>query len=187
MLLAERCVGCELCAEVCPVRCIEIRDDKSALVDARSAQCIGCGHCEAYCPSNALAVGPEISPDDLAAVRFDCDPDSLAGFMKSRRTVRGFEPAPVDRQTVARVLDAVRYSPTGGNGQTVRWTIFMDEPSLNGSSYPRETRHTSPSPLASPATDRRGSHPGKMRTCAGWDDRGGPATPVIVCHAKVKK
>lgn len=130
MLLDERCVGCGLCAEVCPVRCIEIRDGKSALVEARSGQCIGCGHCEAYCPSNALAVGPETSPDDLAAVRFDCNPASLAGFMKSRRTVRGFEPKPVDRQTVARVLDAVRYSPTGGNRQAVQWTIFMDEPTV---------------------------------------------------------
>ena len=47
---AERCIGCGQCVPVCPLKSIELRDDK-----ARTSRelCEGCGQCIAVCPGEA--------------------------------------------------------------------------------------------------------------------------------------
>jgi hydrogenase-4 component H len=48
----EDCVGCGACAEVCPARAIEIKDDKVKKVRTlthRQDVCIYCGQCEKAC------------------------------------------------------------------------------------------------------------------------------------------
>ncbi len=58
------CIGCGLCGEVCPPRCIKFhtRDGSAAVntpyIDAAEKACILCDKCMEVCPTDALTVVP---------------------------------------------------------------------------------------------------------------------------------
>ena len=94
-----RCVGCELCALICPPGCIRVgvvdadagegewkRGDRQASslpgqvraiesFEIDMARCLYCGLCEEVCPADALAMSPlvEIAAFDRADLIFDLD------------------------------------------------------------------------------------------------------------------
>lgn len=49
---AEKCIGCALCARVCPVHCIKSQPKAVHVIDA--SQCIGCGACYDACKFDAV-------------------------------------------------------------------------------------------------------------------------------------
>jgi len=48
----EKCVGCSLCAKVCPVKCISGEPKKTYKIDNEA--CIKCGECKKRCPVKAI-------------------------------------------------------------------------------------------------------------------------------------
>lgn len=68
----ERCVGCELCAIVCPAQAIYVKAAQNKPDDIHShgeryaadfqinmLRCIFCGYCEEACPTGAIILGNE--------------------------------------------------------------------------------------------------------------------------------
>jgi len=53
-LEVEKCVGCRLCATVCPHAVFVIEDQKARIVDLDL--CMECGACVGNCPTSALSV-----------------------------------------------------------------------------------------------------------------------------------
>jgi NAD-dependent dihydropyrimidine dehydrogenase PreA subunit len=50
----EKCDGCGVCFDVCPVEVFEIREDKSIVVNPD--ECLVCRACEVQCPNNAIEI-----------------------------------------------------------------------------------------------------------------------------------
>jgi ferredoxin len=50
VVLAEKCAGCGICADVCPANAIKI--DGHAIID--NELCVGCRYCMSECPSEAI-------------------------------------------------------------------------------------------------------------------------------------
>jgi len=69
----ERCVGCYLCAVVCPVACIALQaaEDEHGrrypeFFRINFSRCIFCGLCEEACPTYALQLTPDFELCDYA-------------------------------------------------------------------------------------------------------------------------
>ncbi len=58
VLNQDKCIGCNLCTEVCPHNVFELRQDKAVIVDFNA--CMECGACVNNCPSNAIEVSPGV-------------------------------------------------------------------------------------------------------------------------------
>lgn len=63
----EKCIACRICAQVCPVSCLEmslISIDKwpNAYPQLVGNTCIGCGFCARDCPTLAIAMVPTAVP-----------------------------------------------------------------------------------------------------------------------------
>jgi ferredoxin len=54
----DACIGCGMCATVCPHRIFEIRDNKADILDFNA--CMECGACALNCPVNAISVTPGV-------------------------------------------------------------------------------------------------------------------------------
>ena len=51
---SEKCTGCGVCKNVCPVEVFEIENEKSIV--KKPEDCIQCRACEASCPEKAIAI-----------------------------------------------------------------------------------------------------------------------------------
>jgi NAD-dependent dihydropyrimidine dehydrogenase PreA subunit len=57
-LLAEKCIGCGRCAEVCPHGVFKVDERKARIKD--KDLCMECGACAMNCPANAIIVDPGV-------------------------------------------------------------------------------------------------------------------------------
>ncbi len=60
----ERCTGCRICVEKCPVSAIVMEDEKAEI---NMDKCIHCGTCHSVCPQEAVRHDGEKTPEDIKA------------------------------------------------------------------------------------------------------------------------
>ena len=117
----EKCIGCELCVKDCPSNYLHMENGKA---HASDTVCLECGHCYAICPQGAIRMMNYDCTEEAVVPMTELPSDTLLAAMKSRRTIRQFTDQPVEPEKIQKILEAGRYSPTGGNSQNVSFTIL---------------------------------------------------------------
>ncbi|MBW2701539.1 MAG: 4Fe-4S binding protein [Deltaproteobacteria bacterium] len=56
---SEKCTGCALCIEDCPMAAIELKDGKAVVI---AEMCRGCEACVMSCPQEAIVEDPKFAP-----------------------------------------------------------------------------------------------------------------------------
>lgn len=123
------CIGCSLCQQDCIVSDIEMIDGRSHI---RNETCIKCGHCIAICPVKAISSDDEeeYSMDDVIEYNkenFDIDSEHLMNFMRFRRSVRLFKKQHIEQEKIEKIIQAGKFTQTGGNMQDVSYVIVKDK------------------------------------------------------------
>lgn len=120
---AGACVGYGLCRSDCPACNIAIEDGRARVV---AQDCIMCGHCVAICPKAAVSItGFDEPPMELGGTAAP-DPQRLLDALRSRRSIRQFTGQDVPLEAIARIVEAGRLTPTGGNRQGVSFLVLKD-------------------------------------------------------------
>ncbi|MFX0099415.1 MAG: nitroreductase family protein [Candidatus Hodarchaeota archaeon] len=124
---AEKCVKCNKCLEICPLTqylCFESLEDQYM-----GNMCIECCSCLAVCPEKAIRINDHV-PDTLVGKIPSID--EALDLVKFRRTTRAFKKEKVKREDWDKLLEAVKYCPTGHNAQDTDIMIIESPEILQG-------------------------------------------------------
>ena len=120
----KKCIGCGLCVRECFPKAIKIEDKEALFLENHN--CMECGHCIAVCPCNAVSIDDLDMSEVLELKNISCgiDPEIYLNHLKARRTIRSFTDKVVSTDQINMILDSGRFSPSGGNRQTVAYHVF---------------------------------------------------------------
>ncbi len=127
----EKCIGCGLCIDVCPVSQLVLQDDKAVV---SGTKCIACGHCGAICPNEAVVMPDLDNVEEYATLQISTkwlpygqyDVASLVSLIRSRRSCRRFLDTPLDLVILKDLTQIGVAAPSGTNSQARTFTIFPD-------------------------------------------------------------
>ncbi|MCL2640733.1 MAG: nitroreductase family protein [Phycisphaerales bacterium] len=119
----DKCKGHGECVAICGSGVLE-KDERGFPRKAANheAGCIACGQCVAICAEKAVSFADLPAEPDFAGEMIS--EQQLRELYQRRRSVRNWEERQVDQATLERLLDAVRWSPTGLNRQGVKWLVI---------------------------------------------------------------
>jgi len=121
----DKCNGCGTCLEVCR-RCFFL-EDETVVVHADDNCCSLCGHCVSICSPGAIEHHKmdmnnfiDTSKDEFITT------DDFFEFLRQRRSHRHFKKQSIPKKDMDKLIDIVRYSPTGSNSQNVAVVVIQD-------------------------------------------------------------
>lgn len=120
----EKCTDCGKCREVCPL--VRYVGFQSITDQYARYLCIECCACLAICPMDAIRVGDFVPDSFVGEIPSS---EAVLNLIKTRRSIRTFKEQPVKAEHWAKLLEAVKYSPTGHNVQHVD-VIIIESPEV---------------------------------------------------------
>ncbi len=121
----NKCISCGDCSLACP-EILHFEKEEIQVVDGE--YCTLCGRCLAVCPADAIAV-EGLDPHAFREIpkSADLSPDSVAAFLRSRRSCRLFTREEVPRDALESLIDIARYAPSGHNSQNFQFLVIRDQ------------------------------------------------------------
>lgn len=127
----EKCVKCGLCVNDCSVKALNFdKDGYPQVAPNGEKRCFKCQHCLAICPTGALSVCTK-NPENSSPVRNGVNPDDLLNLIQSRRSFRSYKQENVDAETMQKLKDMLKYTPTGCNNHGLHFAIIDDIEVMN--------------------------------------------------------
>jgi nitroreductase/NAD-dependent dihydropyrimidine dehydrogenase PreA subunit len=123
----KRCTGCGTCVNICPTMELKLDEKKKPQALKLGETCFRCGHCIAACPTAAISI-EDMTPENCAPFRREMLPpvEQVEILLKSRRSIRNYQPKQVPREIIKGLIEIARYSPSGLNAQPVQWTVIYN-------------------------------------------------------------
>ena len=130
----ERCIKCQECIKDCPTQNFSLEENQEQIVFDGS-RCIFCGHCIAICPEKAIQY--EDMKDEPLEFKESQDPrtiisyESLQPFLRVKRSVRQYQSNKLPNEIIHKVINSMRYAPTGANMRFFKCLIITDDEKKN--------------------------------------------------------
>ncbi len=123
----DKCIKCGQCISECQAHVFFKEDDVVKFDDPQDI-CIKCGHCLAVCAPNAILA------EDAETFEFEeaRDPSQIIDYnyllrlYRGRRSVRQFKDKALPREVIEKILEAMRYAPSGSNQQSWNYIIITN-------------------------------------------------------------
>ena len=121
----ETCNQCGACASVCHFGLIEFQKKSYPQPVSVAEMCSRCAACMVVCPTQSIVLR-DVSYEQCPPINpaYNVSHEQLVQVIKSRRSVRSYRARKVPRDLIERIIETVRYSPTGNNAQNVNWLVF---------------------------------------------------------------
>ena len=128
----EKCNDCQICLTSCSkfMQSFFRRDKEQNKIvfDDPQNLCDSCGRCISRCKVDAIMYEDF---DEILTIKGDQEMlityDTLHNFMSSKRSIRGYKNKKIPREIMKKVLNTMKYAPTGSNVRTLQCTIISDD------------------------------------------------------------
>jgi nitroreductase/NAD-dependent dihydropyrimidine dehydrogenase PreA subunit len=131
----KRCNLCQECINECVMRNFNKSGEEQQIFFDSSQGCILCGHCIAVCPEDAIIY--EDMKDESLEFHGSQDPKQLISyevmhqFLRVKRSIRQYKPDKVPKEILDKVINSMRYAPTGANMRNLKCLILTNDDKKN--------------------------------------------------------
>lgn len=122
----SKCIRCGLCIKDCSCSVLEFDENKNPRVaENGEIRCMECQHCLAVCPTGAISILGK-NPDESLIPQKEKSPDVILNQIQSRRSVRHYKQANLDKETLAKLKNMLNWTPTGCNDHRLLFAFIDD-------------------------------------------------------------
>ena len=118
-----------MCSKVCSSKRIVIGEDNRPY-KIIEAGCNDCGHCIAVCPVDAIQNSRVNMSEFKEIVEPGITPEQFTHLVRNRRSIRNYKNEPLKKEHIDKILEAVKYIPTGSNKQSLKYKFITDQETL---------------------------------------------------------
>jgi nitroreductase len=118
----------------CPTRNFSLDEAKDQVVFNES-NCIACGHCISVCPESAIIY--DDMKDDVLELERTHDSSTFISYkamnklFRAKRSVRQYKNEIVPEELIKKVINSMRYAPTGANMRNLKCLILSSKENIN--------------------------------------------------------
>ncbi|MCK4286472.1 MAG: nitroreductase family protein [Candidatus Lokiarchaeota archaeon] len=126
----DKCNNCQICYNACWRYFRHDKEQNKIVFDDPNNLCDSCGRCVARCKSDAIMyenIGDLLNFEEVQDPSTLISYESMHKFMSAKRSMRGYKKKKVPKADIEKVLDTMKYAPTGANIRTLKCTIISDD------------------------------------------------------------
>lgn len=126
----DECNTCKSCLRACSRHFNFDDDQKKVIFDDPEKTCSLCGRCIAICPQNAIMhenMGEFLEFDGIEDQSSLISYELMHKFLISKRSIRAYKKKKIPREIIEKIMESMRYAPTGANVRNMECTVISDE------------------------------------------------------------